>query len=150
MMPGPPPVVTTSGNLNGPLGKQVGEAAGVLVVTGHVDGGKGFLEIFFMLRGRSLGVVFFGRGQILFCRIASLKAGRTEKDNRILDLLAAKAGERLLIFGEDAEDAPVGTVEERFVLVSQRRGIELINHVRDSRSEISGLKIQLHPGYWCS
>ncbi len=118
-----------SGNLDGPLGKQVGEAAGIFVVTGHVDGGKGALQILFMLRGWSFGVVFFGGGQILLGCVASLKAGGAEKDDRILDLFAAKAGERLLIFGQDAENASVGTVEERFVLVGQRRGVELIDHV---------------------
>jgi hypothetical protein len=38
-------------------------------------------------------------------------------------LLAAEAGERFLIFGENAENASVGAVEERFVFVGERGGI---------------------------
>jgi hypothetical protein len=45
-----------------------------------------------------------------------------------LNLFAAKTSERFLILGEDAEDASIGTAEKRFVLVSQRRGVELVGH----------------------
>jgi uncharacterized membrane protein YgcG len=40
----------------------------------------------------------------------SLKAGRAEEDDGVLNLLAAKARQRFLIFGENAENASVGTV----------------------------------------
>jgi len=124
------------GNLNGPFGEQKSEAARVLVVAGHVDGGAGALQIIFVLSRGKFGFVFFRGGQILFCGVASLKAGGAEKDDGILDLLAAKARERFLVFREDTEYAAVGAVEERFVLVGQMSGFELINHGGDSRSEI--------------
>jgi hypothetical protein len=131
MMPGPPPVdeaAAASGDLNRPFGEQVGEAARVFVVTGHVDGGEGALEIFFLLGCGELFAIFFRRGQILLSGVAALEAGGAEEYDRVLDLFAAEAGERFLIFGEDAENASVGAAEERFVLVSERGGFEFIGH----------------------
>src|SRR5580704_1670139 len=124
------------GNLNGPLGEQVGQVAGVFIVAGHVDGGAGALQIALQLRGGRFRNVFFHDGEILPGGIGSLEAGRAEKDDRVLDLLAAKARQGFLIFGQDAENASVGTVEERFVPVGKRSGVELIDHVRDSRCEL--------------
>src|SRR5580658_1417284 len=113
------------GNLNGPLSEKVGEAARVLIVTGHIDGGDGSLEIGFMLGGgRFRG--FFNCRQVLACGSGSLETGRAEEDDSVLNLFAAKTSERFLILGEDAENAPVGTAEKRFVLVSERRGVELV------------------------
>ena len=107
--------------------KKVGQAARVLVVTGHIDGGDGSLEIGFMLGGgRFRG--FLDCGQVLAGGSGSLETGRAEKDDRVLNLLAAKTGKRFLIFGKDAEDASVGTAQKRFVLVSQRCGVELVGH----------------------
>ncbi len=117
------------GNLDGPLGEQVGQAAGVFVVTGHVDGGEGALEVLFLLGGGRFRLAFFSTAvKVLLGGGGSLEAGGAEKDDRVLDLLAAEAGERFLILGQDAEDASVGTAEKRFVLVSQRRGVELVGH----------------------
>jgi hypothetical protein len=117
------------GNLNGPFCKKKSEAARVLVVTSHVDGCEGLLQVLFLLRGGSFGVVLFHGGQVLPGGGSSLEAGRAEEYDGVLDLLAAKAGERLLILGEDAENASVWTAEEWFVLVGQRRGIEFIGHL---------------------
>jgi hypothetical protein len=44
-------------------------------------------------------------------------------------LLAAEPSQRFLIFGEDAENASVGTVDEGFVFVSKRCGVESVDHV---------------------
>src|SRR5271167_3403094 len=49
------------------------------------------------------------------------KAGRAEEDYRVLNALAAEVGQRLGIFGENADDAAVGTVEEGRILVRQWR-----------------------------
>src|SRR5450631_1319404 len=110
------------GDLNGPRGQHVREAARVLVVAGHIDGGLGRLQICFQLSGRRGCTVLFERGEGFGSVLVSLKAGRTEKDDGVLNLLAAEARQGLLIFGEDAEDAPVGAAEERFVLVGYGRG----------------------------
>src|ERR1019366_10345242 len=42
--------------------------------------------------------------------------------------------EGLLIFGQDAEDATVRAVDERFVLVCNRRGLEMVSH-RETRDQ---------------
>jgi hypothetical protein len=122
------------GNLDGPFGKEKSEAARVFVVAGHVDGGARALQIVFMVGGREVCFIFFYAGEILPGGIASLKARRAEKDNGVLDLLPAKTRERFLIFGEDAQDAAVGAVDEGLILVGQGRGFELIDHVCNSRS----------------
>ena len=63
------------------------------------------------------------------CRGAlSFEARRAEKDYRVLNLLAAKARQRFLILGQDSQDASIGTVEEGFVLIRQRRGLERVGH----------------------
>lgn len=119
--------VPAGGNLDGPLGQHVGELARVFVVAGHVNAGLGALQIAFALRGGcSLVLLEVGKA---FRRISvPLKARRAEKDNGVLDLLAAKAGERFLIFGEHAENAAIGAVEEGFVLVGYGRGFEMVSH----------------------
>ena len=89
------------------------EAARVLVVAGHIDGGAGALEIILMLASRNFAVVLFYSDQIVFGGVAPLKARGSEEDDCVLNLFAAKTGERFLIFGEDAKDAAVGTAEER-------------------------------------
>src|ERR1700735_2008577 len=90
------------GDLNRPFGEQKSQAASVLVVARHVDGGAGAFQAVFVLKGGNLWIVLF-----LFCHIvpgtvATLKAGRAEEDNCVLNLLAAKARERFLILREDA------------------------------------------------
>ena len=57
--------------------------------------------------------------------LLTLKAGRAEEDDGVLNLFAAETGQGFLIFGQDAEDAAIGAVEERFVLVGDRRGFEM-------------------------
>ena len=122
--------VAAGGNLNGPLGKKKSQASRVLVVAGHVDGGAGALEAVLMLRG--VRCVFFHGREIALGRIASLEAGGAEKDDGVLNLLAAKARERFLVLCEDAKNASVGTVDEGLILVGQRGGFKFIDHVGDS------------------
>ena len=45
---------------------------------------------------------------------------RAEKDYRVLNALTPKARQRLLIFGEDAQTAPIRTIQELGVFVSER------------------------------
>ena len=117
------------GNLNGPLGQKECQTARVFVVTGHIDGSKGLLQVLFLLWGGRFRVVFFRCRQILPCGGASLKAGRAEEDDRVLDLLAAKTRQRFLVLRQNAQNASVGTAEEGFVLVGQGRGLKFIGHV---------------------
>ena len=49
--------------------------------------------------------------------LVALKAGGAEEDNRVLNLLAAKAGQRFLVLGKDAKDAPIRAVQESGILV---------------------------------
>ncbi len=71
---------------------------------------------------------------MLFGGVAALEARGAEKDHGVLDLLAAKAGERFLIFGEDTQNAAIGAVDEGLILVGQRGGFEFIDHACNSRS----------------
>ena len=87
------------------------------------------LRLFLMLVSRNFAVVLFYSGEIVFGGIAPLKARGAEEDDRVLNLFAAKTGERFLIFGEDAKNAAVGAAEERFVLIGQRSGFEFIDHL---------------------
>src|ERR1700691_5394780 len=87
-----------SGNLNGPLGEQEGEAAGVFVVAGHLNGGKGALKFLLLVGGRGFGVSFFGEAQVFAGGVGALEAGGAEKNDGVLNLLAAKACEGFLIF----------------------------------------------------
>src|SRR4029077_2918434 len=98
--------------------------------------GLGAFQIFFELRRRSTGLIFLDRGEGARGILLSLKAGGAEEDDRVLNLLTAEARQGLLIFGQDAEDAPVRAVEKGFVLVGNRRGFEMVSHkLRVSRSE---------------
>src|SRR5579862_5238629 len=81
-----------------------------------------------MLAGGSLGVIFFDRGQVLPGGAVALEAGRAEEHDGILDLLAAKARQRLLVFGKDAQNAPIRAVEEWLVLIRQRSRFESLRH----------------------
>src|ERR1700674_872091 len=85
------------GDLNRPFGAQKSQAASVLVVASHVDGGAGAFQAVFMLKGGNLCVVLFPCGQIVPGSVATLKAGRAEEDHCVLNLLAAKSRERCLI-----------------------------------------------------
>ena len=105
--------VSAGGNLNGPFGQHVSQAARVFVVTGHVDAGVGALEILFQLSGGACGMILSIAASVLAGLLMTLKAGGTEEDDGVLNLLAAKPRQGFLVFGHDAEDAPVRAVEER-------------------------------------
>jgi hypothetical protein len=108
MMPGPPP--------------------GVFVVACHIDGGQGAFQILFEAFGGRGGVILPEIGESLTGVLLALKAGGAEEDDGVLNLLAAEARQRFLIFRQDTKDAAVGAAEERFVLVGDRRGFEMISH----------------------
>jgi hypothetical protein len=54
----------------------------------------------------------------------AMKAGGAEEDDRVLDLLAAKSGQGLGVLGENAQNPPIGAVEEALVFVGQRSRIQ--------------------------
>src|SRR5215813_4825732 len=64
--------------------------------------------------GKRLGGVFL-----------SLKAGRAEEHDRVLDLLTAEAGQRFLVFRQNAQDAAIGAAQKRFILVSDWCGFRI-------------------------
>ena len=74
------------------------------------------------------GFVLLCRGQVFLGGIVSLEACRAEEDDGVLDLFAAEAGERFLIFGEHAKNAAVGAVEEMFVLIGDGSGFQVFSH----------------------
>ena len=92
----------------------------------------------------------FESGETLDGVLASLKASGAEEDDRVLDLLPAKAGERFLIFGEHAKDAAVRAGKERFVLVGDGGGFEMFSHQslesRRKNKSGRGLRSVLDPG----
>jgi hypothetical protein len=49
-----------------------------------------------------------------------VKARRAEEDDGVLDALAAEASQRLGVFGEDADEAAVGAIEEGRIFVGQQ------------------------------
>jgi hypothetical protein len=53
----------------------------------------------------------------------AVDAGGAEENDRVLDLLAAEARERLAILGQQAQNSAVGTVEKWFVLIRERSGL---------------------------
>jgi len=105
------------GDLNGPFGEHVGEAARVFVVAGHVDGGAGALQIRFLVSGGDfLRRSFLMAVRFFLAASPSLEArGSRKKTTVSWILLAAKAGERFLIFREDAQNASIGAVDELWV-----------------------------------
>src|SRR5207244_10809969 len=54
------------------------------------------------------------------------KSCRAKKNHRILNLLATEARQRLAIFGQDAQNSPIRTVEKWLVLVGQRRRFQFL------------------------
>ena len=138
-MPGPPPVVTTkrwrlAGIWRGPFGQQEGQPARVFVVAGHVDRGLGALHVLGLLRGGNVSAVAADFGQAVRGVVAAVDAGRAEEDDRVLDLLAAEARERLAVLGQQAQDSAVGTVEKWFVLIREGSGLVfLISHKESLR-----------------
>ena len=121
--------VTLGGDLEGPFGEHVGEAARILIVASHVDGGLGAFDFRGALGGGSGVVVRLKAGQKIRGILATLDAGGTEEDDRVLNLLAAEAREGLAVFGEQAQNSAIRAVEKRFVLIGERRGFQyLISH----------------------
>ena len=55
-----------------------------------------------------------------------MEARRAEEDDGVLDALATKARERLLVFRQNAQDPAIGAVEELLVFVRQGRSLELL------------------------
>jgi hypothetical protein len=102
---------------------------------GHFDGRRGAAQAQFA-RGSLLdvigssGLLFFGSGlagagifeQLEFAArfVEGAEASGAEKDDGVLDALAAKASERFRVFREDAENAAIRTVQVGFVLIGQR------------------------------
>ena len=120
--------MAASGNLRRPLGQHVGELPGVLVVARHVDSGLGALHILLKFLSRGRRVIFLKSGQRLRGSFAALKPRGAEEHDGVLDLLAAEAGQRLLVFGQHAQDASVRAVEKRLVLIGNGSGLQVICH----------------------
>src|SRR5579871_2769361 len=138
MMPGPPPVVTTKRRRRAGIwtdhwvSKEASLRASSLAR--HLEGGLGTGEFGGVGAG---GHAEFGEtGLGVF---AAEEAGRAEKDDGVLDLLAAEASQGLAVFGEDAQDATVGAIEKGFVLVGEGSGFEAIfSHERSRWSFVVG------------
>ena len=123
-MPGPPPVVTTKrwrlpDRVRVQVGEQEGQAARVLVVVGHVHGALGAMRFLLMsgsgLHGAGAGEQF----DSLFGAAETAEAGGAEEDHRVLNFFAAETGQRLGVFGEDAQGAAIRAFEESVVFVRQ-------------------------------
>jgi len=115
--------VALSGDLEGPFGEHVGEAARILIVASHVNGRLGAFYVRGAL-GRGSGVgARLNAGQKIRSILAALNAGGAEEDDRVLNLLASEAREGLAVFGEQAQNSAIRAVEKRFVLIGERRGL---------------------------
>src|SRR5438445_13053656 len=116
-------------DLGGPFGQQEGKPARVFVVASHVNGGLGAFHLLGLLCGGNLCAVAADCGQTVAGIVAAVDAGGAEEDDRILNLLAAKARKRFAVLGLQAQNPAVRTVEEWFVLISEWSGFEfLISH----------------------
>jgi hypothetical protein len=117
--------VALAGQVDGPFGEQAGEAAGLFVVAGHAEVGAGAVEL--LALGGGDGIVEAGMLQQLHRALRvglGMDAGRAEEDHGVLDALPAKAGEGLVVFRQDAQQAAVGTLDKALVLVGQGRGAQ--------------------------
>ena len=72
------------------------------------------------MRRRLVGVGTRQQLELAVRYIQRAKAGRAEEDDGVANALAAEAGERLGIFGHDADQAAIRTVQKGRVLVSER------------------------------
>src|SRR5271166_3456497 len=52
--------------------------------------------------------------------LAAVEAGRAKEHDGVLDSLATELRQRLLIFGQNPQNAAVGSIEELLVLIGQR------------------------------
>ena len=126
-MPGPPPVQMTKRcraliDGLGPAGDEECQSAGVLVVTRHLDIGLGAPDAGLLLRWGQRGRARLLQQMQAFFRLrAAVEAGRTEEDDGVLNAFPPEARQRLLVFGQDAQDAAIGAVEEFLVLVGEWR-----------------------------
>src|SRR6266478_9342131 len=117
------------GDLGGPFGQQEGKPARVFVVASHVNCGLGALHVLGLLCGGNLCAIAADCGQTVAGIVAAVDAGGAEEDDRVLNLFAAEARERLAVLGQQAQNPAVRTVEKRFVLISEWSGFEfLISH----------------------
>ena len=104
-------------DLNRPLGQQEGEAARIFVIACHVHRGQRHFSFVRELHSRT----FLQFSEILVRVRVAAETGRTEKHHGILNLFSPETRERLHVFGEDAQDAPVRTVYKGFAFIRQRR-----------------------------
>src|ERR1700687_950692 len=81
-------------------------------------------------------MIFLKRRESLCGVLVSLKAGRAEEHDGVLNLLAPEARQRFLIFGHDAEDTAIWAVEERGIFVRHGCGFEVISHNEIRKSKI--------------
>jgi hypothetical protein len=63
-------------------------------------------------------------GQTVASVVVAVDTGGAKEDDRVLDLLAAEARERLAVLGQQAQNSAVRTVEKRFVLIREGSGLE--------------------------
>src|SRR5258708_6978137 len=121
--------VALGGDLGGPFGQEEGQPARVLVVASHINGSLGALHILGLQRGGCLCALVADFSQTVPGIVAAVDAGGAEENDRVLDLFAAEARERLAVFGQQAPNPAVRTVEKRFVLVSKWSALGfLISH----------------------
>ena len=113
------------GDLRRPFGEHVGEPAGVFVVASHIDGGLGALHAVACCAADSLRAVAAHFGQAVVGVVAAVDARRAKEDDRVLDLLAPEARQRLDVLRQQAQNSAVRTVEKWFVLIRQGGGLEL-------------------------
>src|SRR5690349_7110691 len=73
-----------------------------------------------MLRSWSRSSWLLQQLQCAFSRTQIGKSGGAEKDYGVLNALAAKTGQGLGVFSQNAEGPSVGTVQECGIFVSQR------------------------------
>ena len=128
------------GNLLGPAREQVRQFPRVFVIARHFDRRCRALEL--QVRGlargnlRSAGRLLVAGGELARSGVfkqfqgvvglfPSAKAGRTEKHHRILNLFPAEAGQRLTELGHNADQPPIGTVQELGILIGQRSAGQL-------------------------
>ena len=119
----------------GPPGKHLREPAGIFVVSGHSNSSHGALALEIGgLAGGNVGYagwLFIARCGMERTRIveefegvvgffAPTKTCGAEEDYGVLDVLVADARKGLHVLGDDANQASVGSVEERWILVSER------------------------------
>ena len=115
--------VPRPGQRPGPGGDHAREGARVLVEACHLDRGLGERELEIaglaaglLMRGGGLLVRGRGRGaagvleqlQILIGFVERAEACRAEEDDRVRDAMPPKPHQGLLVFGHDANHAPVG------------------------------------------